>query len=125
MFYWINTVHDIHYYYGFTEEAGNFQQTNYTGDGLGNDPVLASTADPFAQDNAFMSTPPDGQSPQLWMGIFDLTTPYRDSALESIIIIHEFDHGVSNRLVGGPSNVNALDALKTAGWVKAGATGGA
>ncbi len=115
MFYWINTVHDIHYYYGFTEVAGNFQQTNYTGDGLGNDPVLAYAQDPSALDNAFMATPPDGSSPQLWMGIFDLTTPYRDSALESIIIIHEFGHGVSNRLVGGPSNVNALDALQSGG----------
>jgi cysteine-rich repeat protein len=38
-----------------------------------------------------------------------LVTPaVRDSDLDSGVIIHEYGHGVSNRLTGGPSNVNCL-----------------
>ena len=46
---------------------------------------------------------------------FDVTSPERDGDLESMIMIHEYGHGVSNRLVGGPSNVDALDATQSGG----------
>jgi hypothetical protein len=36
------------------------------------------------------------------------TTPNRDGDLDAGIIVHEYGHGISNRLVGGPSNVNCL-----------------
>ena len=45
LFYWNNIVHDIHYAYGFTEVAGNFQVMNYSGQGLGNDAVQADAQD--------------------------------------------------------------------------------
>ena len=32
-----------------------------------------------------------------------------------MIIAHEFTHGVSNRLTGGPSNANALNAMQSGG----------
>jgi hypothetical protein len=115
LFYWANLCHDIHYVYGFNEVAGNFQQTNYTGLGVGGDPVQAYAQDGMGMDNAFMATPPDGQSPWLVMFNWDLTSPNRDGDLESVIMTHEFGHGVSNRVVGGPSNANALDALQSAG----------
>jgi extracellular elastinolytic metalloproteinase len=35
--------------------------------------------------------------------------PDRDSDLDSGVIIHEYGHGVSNRLTGGPGNVGCLD----------------
>ena len=40
--------------------------------------------------------------------LFDLTDPRRDGALDAGLIVHEYGHGISNRLVGGPSNVSCL-----------------
>ncbi len=120
LFYWNNITHDIHYQYGFDEAAGNFQRTNYSGLGLGNDAVQADAqdgkgADIYHLDNANFATPPEGQTPRMQMYDFDLTTPYRDGDLESMIMVHEYGHGVSNRLVGGPFNVDALWAQQSGG----------
>ena len=35
-------------------------------------------------------------------------TPERDGDLDNGVIMHEYGHGISNRLVGGPSNVGCL-----------------
>ena len=115
LFYWNNLVHDIDYKYGFTEAAGNFQEVNYSGQGLGGDPVLAEAQDGEGTDNANFATPPDGQSPTMQMYLWDMTTPYRDGDFDSIIMVHEAHHGVSNRLVGGPADANALDAVQSGG----------
>lgn len=37
-----------------------------------------------------------------------MDTPYRDSDFENLVIAHEYGHGVSIRLTGGPSNSNCL-----------------
>ena len=42
------------------------------------------------------------------MYLWDQKTPWRDGDLESGIIIHEYMHGVSTRLTGGPANSNCL-----------------
>jgi extracellular elastinolytic metalloproteinase len=39
----------------------------------------------------------------------------RDSALDNGVGVHEYGHGVTNRLTGGPSNVSCLDAPESAG----------
>jgi len=39
---------------------------------------------------------------------WSLTNPQRDGDFDNGIIVHEYGHGISNRLVGGPSNVNCL-----------------
>lgn len=36
------------------------------------------------------------------------TQPHRDSDMDAGIIAHEYGHGISNRLTGGPSNANCL-----------------
>ena len=124
LFYWNNVLHDVHQRYGFTEAAGNFQLTNYGGAGLGNDPVLADAQDGSGTNNANFSTPPDGTPPRMQQYLFT-TTPRRDSDLDAGVIVHEYGHGVSNRLTGGPANSNALRALQErAAWERAGATGG-
>ncbi|MCY2986729.1 MAG: M36 family metallopeptidase [Planctomycetota bacterium] len=118
LFYWNNILHDVHYRYGFTEAAGNFQNNNYGRGGSGADRVIAGTqfgANVGLVDNAFMATPPDGQQPLIAMFQWDLTNPWRDGDLESTIFVHEFGHGVSNRLTGGPANANALNALQSGG----------
>jgi len=41
--------------------------------------------------------------------------PTRDSDVDSGVIIHEYGHGVSNRLTGGPSQVTCLSNLQQGG----------
>ena len=69
LFYWANVSHDIHYRYGFTEAAGNFQTNNYGRGGLGGDAVLALAqvdANNAAGNNAFFGwSHPMGYSPRL------------------------------------------------------------
>jgi hypothetical protein len=68
LFYVNNMMHDIWYAYGFDEESGNFQETNYlTGLGLGNDFVLADAQDGSGFNNANFGTPPDGSNPRMQM----------------------------------------------------------
>ncbi|KAG5463078.1 MAG: peptidase M36 [Olpidium bornovanus] len=51
------------------------------------------------------------------MYVWNVVNPYRDGDLESGIIIHEYAHGISTRLTGGPANSNCL------GWGEAGGMG--
>lgn len=115
LFYWNNILHDIHYQYGFTEAAGNFQANNYGRGGLANDQVYADDLDGSGTNNANFGTPPDGLNPRMQMYRFTSTTPNRTSSFDDPIIIHEYGHGVSNRLTGGPANADALNAWQSAG----------
>ncbi|HLP78915.1 MAG TPA: M36 family metallopeptidase, partial [Candidatus Paceibacterota bacterium] len=63
-------------------------------------------------DNANMSTPPDGYAPRMQMYAFTGATPNRDGSLDGEIILHEYTHGLSSRLIGGGAGI---DALQTAG----------
>lgn len=115
LYYWNNLLHDIHYKYGFTEPAGNFQFLNYTGTGDDGDGVEADSQDGSGTNNANFSTPPDGSSGRMQMYTWNYVTPNRDSSFDSQVIIHEYGHGVSNRLTGGPSNSSALNAAQSGG----------
>ncbi|HSI37385.1 MAG TPA: M36 family metallopeptidase, partial [Tepidisphaeraceae bacterium] len=115
LFYWNNLLHDVHARYGFTEPAGNFQTLNYGGAGLGGDAVQADAQDGSGTNNANFATPPDGQVPRMQMYLFNYTSPGRDGDLDNQIIVHEYGHGVSNRLTGGPANANALSAVQSSG----------
>jgi extracellular elastinolytic metalloproteinase len=108
LFYWNNTIHDIQYQYGFDEAGGNFQTNNYGRGGIGNDSVRAEAQDGSGTNNANFSTPPDGQRPRMQMFIWTAPTPDKDGDVDNGIVIHEYGHGISNRLVGGPSNVSCL-----------------
>ncbi|OBZ90636.1 Extracellular metalloproteinase 4 [Choanephora cucurbitarum] len=121
LFYWVNTAHDFFYRYGFDEKAGNFQQDNMgrgrskeNGEG---DAVIANAQDGSGRNNANFATPPDGKHGKMRMYIWDQTHPMRDGDFESGIVIHEYTHGVSTRLTGGPMNSNCL------GWGEAGGMG--
>src|SRR5262249_6917230 len=110
LFYWNNILHDVHYRYGFTEAAGNFQINNYGNGGLANDWVRASAQDSSGTNNANFSTPPDGQKPLMRMYLWTYTNPKRDGDLDSVIITHEYGHGVSNRLTGNGNGLNATQS---------------
>lgn len=105
LFYVSNWYHDRMYLLGFDEAAGNFQQTNFSGMGLGNDRVLAEGQDNTGTDNSNFSTPPDGQSGRAQMYRFIGPTVDRDGALDSEVLIHELTHGVTNRLVGNAAGL--------------------
>ncbi|KAF2155525.1 extracellular metallo proteinase MEP [Myriangium duriaei CBS 260.36] len=118
LFYTANTYHDLLYELGFTEEAGNFETNNDGQGGIGNDAVILNVqdgADAGSKNNANFQTPPDGQPGRMRMFIWDRTTPNRDCAFEAGVVIHEFTHGLSNRLTGGPANSNCLNALESGG----------
>ena len=135
LFYWNNVMHDVTFGYGFTEEAGNFQAKNYTKAGKGADDVQAEAQDGSGALNANFATPADGAPGRmqmyLWVDAFDtlglgpedIVREYngqiRDGDLDGGVIAHEYGHGVSNRMVGGPSNVECLrthDEREGEGW---------
>ncbi len=109
LFYWNNIIHDVTYVYGFDEVGGNFQVNNYGNGGLGSDSVQAEAQDGAGTNNANFGTPVDGQRPRMQMFTWTAPTPDRDGDIDNGIIAHEYGHGISNRLVGGPGNVDCLD----------------
>ncbi|KAG6845471.1 hypothetical protein H0H87_008831 [Tephrocybe sp. NHM501043] len=113
-FYAANSVHDITYRYGFTEDAFNFQFDNFENGGKNRDFVSLSVQDFSGTNNANFATPPDGQPGQCRMYIWDMTSPRRDGAMENDIVVHEMTHGVTNRLTGGGSG-RCLQTLEAGG----------
>ncbi|KAI8057262.1 Fungalysin metallopeptidase-domain-containing protein, partial [Syncephalis plumigaleata] len=111
LFYMNNIMHD----YGFDEASGNFQNDNYGKGGVGGDHVLANAQDPSGYNNANFFTPPDGVRPRMRMYTWTATDPQRDGDFENDIIAHEYTHGISIRLTGGPANSNCLGAGESGG----------
>jgi len=103
LFYWNNIMHDVWYQYGFNEASGNFQENNYGNGGLGSDSVNADAQDGSGLNNANFSTPGDGSNPRMQMFLWS-GNPQIDGDLDNIIIAHEYGHGISIRLVGGPAS---------------------
>ncbi|MCS6978287.1 MAG: extracellular metalloproteinase, partial [Gemmatales bacterium] len=117
-YYITNIWHDVMYHYGFTEAAGNFQIENFGRGGRGGDPVLLDIqddADNGTANNSNFATPPDGTPGRCQMFVFDFTTPMRDAAMYSEILVHELTHGWSTRLNGGPQEVTGLSGIQSGG----------
>ena len=115
LFYVNNVVHDVFYRFGFTEAAGNFQANNYGRGGSGGDAVNAEAQDGGGTNNANFATPADGSPPRMQMYTWTDGTPARDGDLDNGVIIHEYGHGISSRLTGGPANVGCLGNSEQAG----------
>lgn len=107
LFYWNNIAHDLTYLYGFDEAAGNFQNNNQARGGLGADYLIADAQDAGGTNNANFSTPVDGSKPRMQMYLWS-GSPQKDGDVDNGIIIHEYGHGISNRLTGGPANSSCL-----------------
>jgi len=73
LFYFNNVIHDKLYRHGFDEMAGNFQEQNFTPDGLPADPVDAEAQDSggVTYNNANFATPPDGIPPRMQMYLWN------------------------------------------------------
>ncbi|KAH7100032.1 Fungalysin metallopeptidase-domain-containing protein [Auriculariales sp. MPI-PUGE-AT-0066] len=80
------------------------------------DPVLVSVQDTGMENNALFTTLPDGQASYLQTFLFNLTLPdlERDSTLDNTVILHEYAHGLTNRMTGGGTAV-CLQTLESAG----------
>ena len=117
-FQFVNRLHDVAYRFGFDEASGNFQTNNYGRGGAGalaGDEVLVEILDGSGVDNANFTTPPDGLPGRLQLMPFTPANPDRDSAFDNSIVAHEYAHGISNRLTGGPSNVTCLQNAEQPG----------
>ena len=115
LFYWNNIIHDLAYVYGFDEVSGNFQFDNQGRGGAANDFVIADAQDASGTNNANFSTPADGSRPRMQMYIWTPANPDRDSDMDNGIIVHEYGHGISNRMTGGPANSSCLTNSEQAG----------
>jgi extracellular elastinolytic metalloproteinase len=97
-FYLGNFLHDFFYLLGFDETVGNFQHENPPGVGGGGDSLTVVVRDRIVDGWAFFDNRPDGTSPALELGRFHNS---RHTALDADIVVHEFVHGVTNRMIGG------------------------
>ena len=113
IFYYNCVMHDFFYLLGFREQDGNFQRDNLGRGGVASDGVDARAHSGAVFGTANMGTPADGSSPVMNMGL--VTSTSRHTAFDSSVVFHEFTHGVSNRLVGGPANDRALEAIQSGG----------
>ena len=111
-----NRIHDWSYRLGFTEDNYNLQQVNTTQGGRPNDPETGNAAAGFVtggaptftgRDNANQITPNDGVSPitnmYLWQQVAGaFYPPCVDGDYDMSVIVHEYTHAISNRMVAGP-----------------------
>lgn len=70
--------------------------------------MIAHAQDGSSFNNADFATPPDGRSGRMRMFLWNIVKPVRDGDFDNAIITHEFAHGVTNRMTGGPANANCL-----------------
>jgi hypothetical protein len=126
LFYLTNFAHDYFYELGFDEAAGNFQVDNFGRGGLGGDWVFSDAQDGAGVCNANFVPAPDGVPGRMqmfvWHGEVNCSTsaPARDGSLDGDIVIHEYAHGVSTRLVGGRDDVLCVSGTQSGamgeGW---------
>jgi hypothetical protein len=107
LFYWINRAHDLHYASGFTEAAGNFQADNFGKGGVQGDAIYAYShfGTQYPQraeiENSFYTSidDVDGSASFVAMFLSFGGAILTDGALDSAVILHEYTHGVSSRLL--------------------------
>lgn len=124
LFYWNNWMHDKLYDLGFTEALGNFQADNFGRGGLGGDAVQADAQESadlaeneFNRNQALFHETPDGIPPRMELYIFDGPSPDRDSDLDAEVVLHEYTHGLTSRLVGGGAGITRLQSIGLGeGW---------
>ena len=106
LFYVSNWYHDELYRLGFTEQARNFQASNFGRGGVENDRVSGEAQDCSGTNNANFGTLADGNRGRMQMYLWTGPTPDLDGDFDAEVIIHEFSHGLSNRLHGNASGLS-------------------
>jgi hypothetical protein len=107
----------------FTVKAANAQAAGAIGVVIANDTVLPPLVtmtgeDPSIAIPALFVTQADGNliRAQLPTGVLGTLAGFaRDASIDVGVVIHEYGHGVTNRLTGGPSDVNCLAQAQSRG----------
>lgn len=134
-FYLANVYHDYlrrNPSIAFTRGAGSFERAG--GDRLHQLVLYGADADgsgvPGPTNNAWMDTPPDGQSPTMalyqWTyAAFDVPVGYphftpTSAGLDASMVFHEYTHGLTSRLAVDAAGNEQLDQVQAAalaeGW---------
>ena len=79
--------------------------------GAGNDAIQATPQSDIITCNAFYTPSPDGGNPAITM----FACGIRDGSFDNHVIVHEYGHGISNRLTGGANNSNCLGNIEQMG----------
>jgi extracellular elastinolytic metalloproteinase len=95
-FFLCNYVHDFFYLLGFDEASGNFQNKNPPGVKSGPDAVEVRIFQQVPDDASF-EVHADGTPGRLSLGAIGA----RHTALDAEVLIHEYTHGVTARLIAG------------------------
>ena len=82
-FYTVNRWHDETYRLGFTEQARNYQNDNFSRGGISGDSIIVEVQEGIGTNGANFTTPGDGGRPRLQLFIWTGTTPPRDGALDN------------------------------------------
>lgn len=115
-FYFCCYMHDYFYLLGFREADGNFQTDNFGRGGQRGDPIDVCVYPGAVWGVANMSRSIDGSGPTMQLGtVVDPAGVVRHTALDATVVFHEFTHGVTDRLVGGPLNNHTLDDPQSSG----------
>lgn len=121
-FYWCNWLHDVFYDLGFTEAAGNFQYDNF-GRGGANSPdavqmhVQKGAAFGYRGTGFASGSPQDGNPGRIEISLWGGTAGGRDGVLDATLILHEYTHLITRRLVGGGVGITAIQTMALdEGW---------
>ncbi|KAH6569965.1 hypothetical protein BASA62_004536 [Batrachochytrium salamandrivorans] len=79
------------------------------------DAVIVNVIHAYENNGANFFTPVDGKSPVMTMYGFTNSIPNRSGGLDNGIAIHEYVHGISLRLTGGPTASGCLDTKEARG----------
>jgi len=118
-FYWTNIAHDWLYPLGFDEAAGNFQLDNFGRGAAGGDEVRVDIHESVST-LARITVAPDGIAARIDLGLS--AGVRRDSAFDADVILHEYAHGLTTRLIGGRNSVTGLYIWQSGAMGRAGAT---
>ena len=125
-FFWCNWMHDVLYELGFTEAAGNYQYDNLGRGGtnaVGGDPVrmdvqLGAANNPLTRWSASGSaSPQDGGVGTIGVTLWGDNSTNRDGSLDASVLLHEYTHLLSRRLVGQGTGISAYQTQAMGeGW---------
>ncbi|MEM7247515.1 MAG: M36 family metallopeptidase [Acidobacteriota bacterium] len=104
-FWVLNDAHDRFRLLGFDEASGALQEDSFGRGGVGDDLTWAlvqyeSVDGTQATGDVFSGFGPDGDAGWIAIGLFDVEGEIRDAAFETDLLIHEYTHGVTTRMVG-------------------------
>ncbi|MGV3659958.1 MAG: choice-of-anchor D domain-containing protein [Prosthecobacter sp.] len=109
-----NWMHDSLWNVGFKTADGAFEGAAKR--------AVVYTQVPGAANNAisFSTNIPSNGSPEIYLGLMTGPSPDRDTAFDADVVLHEYTHGMVNRLVGAGTATIDINSLQPAsmneGW---------